>query len=295
MPNVYMAVSLLAGEALLAALQRAGSGRLELPAADRQAAEERLTTVLAASAAERNYALEDRDEIVWAYGYRVRFLSRWIAIRASDRARLQAPLQAAVDALVGLMPDDGMFFHEYANPFATATALQVLALARDAGAKVDSGLVERGARALVRCRAENGAYTYGAVRGTARAAVPGAAGRMPLCEQALLRWGRTEPASVQRALAAAFEHHGLLAAVRKYDDHADQHGYGGFFFWFDMLGRAEAIMLLADDDQRAGWQGQQRQLVLGLPEIDGCFVDSHELGRAYGTAMALLCLHTLDP
>ena len=29
---------------------------------------------------------------------------------------------------------------------------------------------------------------------------------------------------------------------------------------------------------------------MALPEIDGCFVDSHEIGRCYGTAMALLCL-----
>jgi hypothetical protein len=30
-----------------------------------------------------------------------------------------------------------------------------------------------------------------------------------------------------------------------------------------------------------------------LPEFDGCFVDSHELGRCYGTAMALLCFDVL--
>ena len=28
-------------------------------------------------------------------------------------------------------------------------------------------------------------------------------------------------------------------------------------------------------------------------EIDGCFVDSHELGKSYGTAMGLLCLARL--
>jgi hypothetical protein len=27
-----------------------------------------------------------------------------------------------------------------------------------------------------------------------------------------------------------------------------------------------------------------------LPEIDGCFVDSHELGKTYGTAMGLLVM-----
>ena len=35
---------------------------------------------------------------------------------------------------------------------------------------------------------------------------------------------------------------------------------------------------------------RQRRIVLETAEIDGCWVDSHELGRTYGTAMALLTL-----
>ncbi len=117
---------------------------------------------------------------------------------------------------------------------------------------------------------------------------------MPLCELARSLWGKATASEVQEALAAAFEHHAALAAVRKYDDHADRHGYGGFFFWFDMLGRTEALMSLPQSAQRELWRGQQRKLILDLPEFDGCFVDSHELGRSYGTAMALLCLFSLD-
>jgi hypothetical protein len=30
--------------------------------------------------------------------------------------------------------------------------------------------------------------------------------------------------------------------------------------------------------------------VLSIPEFDGSFIDSHELGKSYGTAMALLVL-----
>jgi hypothetical protein len=296
LPNVHIAISFLAGEALLAALQRAGDGRLDLAEADRARAGQRLDALLAAAADGQRFATRDGDEIVWAYGYRVRGLARWIQLRPADRARLLPRLQDAVEALLALQPDDGIWFHEYPNPFATATALQVLAMAREAAAAVDPERGERGARALIRCRSENGAYTYGAPgRGRARAGVPGAAGRMPLCEQALLLWGKAGQPELRAALTAAFEHHGLLAAVRKYDDHADAHGYGGFFFWFDMLGRAEAVMRLDDATQRGLWQAQQKKLVLDLPEFDGCFVDSHELGRAYGTAMALLCLHVLDP
>jgi hypothetical protein len=33
---------------------------------------------------------------------------------------------------------------------------------------------------------------------------------------------------------------------------------------------------------------------MGLPEFDGAFMDSHEIGRCYGTGMALWCLGTLN-
>ena len=150
-------------------------------------------------------------------------------------------------------------------------------------------------RSLLACRTKEGAYSYGQTRAgrRPRAVVAGAAGRMPLCELALHLWGAADQDALTGALEQGFEHHGLLAAVRKYDDHADRYGYGGFFFWFDMLGRAEAAMAVEDAARRGRWQAQQKKLVLDLPEFDGCFVDSHELGRCYGSAMALLCLDVL--
>ena len=41
-------------------------------------------------------------------------------------------------------------------------------------------------------------------------------------------------------------------------------------------------------------RGMEVHQKLLVPEIDGCFVDSHELGRCYGTAMALLSLADLE-
>jgi hypothetical protein len=297
LPNVHLAVTFLAGEALLRAAARAEAGRLALAPELRLGIERQLEATLRAAAEPGRFAVQDRDEILWAYAYRTRFLARWRLLRPGDGGKAAAEaLGPAVAALCALQPETGIWFHEYGNPFAIATALQALAFARDASAVVPDEVVARGLAALVQCRTEKGAYTYGHPgRRPPRATVEAAAGRMPLCELALLQWERSDAASLEAALAAAFEHHGLLAAVRKYDDHADQHGYGGFFFWFDMLGRAEATMHLQDAALRGRLQAQQKKLVLDLPEFDGCFVDSHELGRAYGTAMALLCFAVLDP
>ena len=52
----------------------------------------------------------------------------------------------------------------------------------------------------------------------------------------------------------------------------------------------EAIGKIKDEALRKKMAKQQRDIIMALPEIDGCFVDSHELGRVYGTAMALLSL-----
>ena len=115
-----------------------------------------------------------------------------------------------------------------------------------------------------------------------------------LGELALSSWGIGKQEWLQRASDASFEHHAKLAGVRKYDDHSNRHGHGGFFFWYDMRARSEAIMQLEDPEARAKAIAAQRELILSLPEIDGCFVDSHELGRAYGTAMALLSLRVMQ-
>ena len=42
--------------------------------------------------------------------------------------------------------------------------------------------------------------------------------------------------------------------------------------------------------QGAPFVADQRARILALPEIDGAFIDSHEIGKAYGTAMALIVL-----
>lgn len=290
LPNVWAAVTCLAGMALLAAEERIGDGRLVVDAGIRA----RMTAMLGRihqNARDNVWlAMSDKDEIVWARAYAVRFLAAWAQRHAGDGEHGPA-LRQAVGALFALQPETGAWFHEYGNPFATATALQALHDAAALDIELDGQRVAAGLAALAKNRTDEGAFSYGhTARGKPRASVIGSAGRIPLCEFALFLHGKSDQERLGRAVAAGLEHHPLLAAVRKYDDHADRYGYGGFFFWFDMLARTEAMLHLADAGQRAAAIARQREIVLALPEFDGCFVDSHELGRAYGTAMALLCL-----
>jgi hypothetical protein len=119
-----------------------------------------------------------------------------------------------------------------------------------------------------------------------------AAGRMPLCELALLIAGKSDQEKLRSAIEKSFEHHEILERVRKVDDHADQYGNGGFFFWYDLHGRSAAIEAIKDEPTKVAFRRQLQSTILSITEIDGAFVDSHELGKTYGTAMALLCLST---
>ena len=98
--------------------------------------------------------------------------------------------------------------------------------------------------------------------------------------------GQAKAEGILAALDLSLKHQPLLERIRKYDDHADAYHNGGFFFWYDQYGRAIA----AKSVSAAAALAKQREIVLQIPEIDGCWVDSHELGRVYGTAMALLTL-----
>ncbi len=262
LPNVYMAVTALCA----LALRERGE-----PATVKDA----LVRAEKYMKDESKIASEDSDEIAWAYAYRLLYFAR-----SGDKA----VMATLVRKLGVLQRPTGTWFHEYDNPFVTATVLHALDEAKKAGAEVPEAMVRKGAAALQSTRDRKGVFSYDFPgRG---GAVQGGAGRMPLLEFALHLSGLSTKEALAASLETSFKHHPLLERVRKYDDHADVHRNGGFFFWYDQHGRALAAKAAGLDAALA----RQREIVLSIAEIDGCWVDSHELGRPYGTAMALLTL-----
>lgn len=283
LPNVHVAVTALVGMALLDA-------REMVDTANTAAIDKAVARCLDFVTDETNLNRVDRDEILWADAYRVRFIVRCRHGRKDDA--LAAKLQAAVKALENLQSRRGTWYHEYANAFVTATALIALHDAREAGATVDAAKVEAGCSALNNLRSQDGSYPYYARPNPEGRAgnVPAAAGRMPLCELALHVWDKSDQSRLAYALEKSFEFHRHLDSARKYDNHTSTYAYGGFFFWYDMRSRTEAVAAIGDQELRSRMMKQQLDLIMQLPELDGCFVDSHELGRCYGSAMAMLCL-----
>lgn len=284
LPNVHVAVSALVSWALLE--QRPQTASMALKEQMRVTFEDLTKYVVD----DDNLNPVDTDEYVWAVLYRMRLYARWLDLRPMDDRHVQPRLADAVEEMWRLQMPSGAWAHEYPNPFVTASVLVGLHHAKRHGIEILPDAVSRGIGSLKACRTADGAVTYGQARPgrPARARIQGGVGRMPLLEHALLLWDEGSQQDLENALAASFENEAELFRVRKYDDHASREGYGGFFFWYDLHVRWEALQALENEDKRKEWMRSQTRTVKGLPEFDGCFIDSHEIGRAYGTAMAWL-------
>ncbi len=287
LPNVYVAVTSISAMALLEAHSHPELKDLQ------PRIEKAIEKAAAYVTDESNFSLQDKDEIFWAYLYRLRLFNRLQAKWKTGAVEMEACLKS----LASVQTSGGDWYHEYNNPFVTASALWAMKESELLGAKVDASSVEAGIAALEKCRFASGGWTYGSPRqGSASAKqankrnVVGSAGRTPLCEGALVIWDRADNDALLASIRAAFEMHDDMDVARKYDDHTSSYSYGGFFYWYCMESRSQAILKVQDEVTRKDMADQQRDIVLSVPEIDGCFVDSHEIGRSYGTAMALLCL-----
>ncbi|MAG55697.1 MAG: hypothetical protein CMJ83_05345 [Planctomycetes bacterium] len=284
LPNVYLAITALAGVALM-------EWRDVHPAGVDPAVERAADFLLN----EQNLAPKDRNEIAWAHAYRLIFFEHYLRNPAAKKkAAARTKARALVKELVDSQLSSGAWRHEYANPFVTATIIHALARAKRARVPTGQDTLEQAGKSLLQRRGQDGTFSYGQ-RGRAGSAPQAAAGRMPLCELALLLTGKSDQQKLAHAVETSFKHHDLLDTVRKYDDHADRYHNGGFFFWYDMYGRLEAIAAVEDTAKRKVFTQQMLQLVLDLPEIDGGFIDSHEIGKTYGTAMGMICLKALLP
>lgn len=288
--NVHVAVSSLAGLSLLEASKK------PMFADQDKRIQSALSRIKNYVSNDANLNLFDRDEILWAQAYRIRFLA---AMQTEKKEPSPESLQKAVTQLESLQLKTGGWYHEYANAFVSATALTALFDAKQAGAKTDEVKIDRGLKRLASQRFSNGAYPYATRRENGKGIgtendLAGAGGRIAICELARRRWGEINDTDFVAAVGKSMEYHELLAKALKYDNHTSTFAYGGFFFWYDMQARSESIALIADAESKIKLTQQQKELILALPEIDGCFIDSHELGRSYGTAMALLSLSALE-
>ncbi len=275
-PNVHMAVTGLACAALLEW---------------REVDPEGVDTALARG---EKYILDDKklargeNEECYAEAYRLLYLAGRYASLKDEAARKKVVglMDGIVTNIAALQDQKGNWAHEYPNPFVTAAVLQMLQKARKAGANVDDAIFSRGSDALKETRDEQGRQAYGA--GRKGSSDSNSSGRNAMCEAALLENKATERKMFEAAMDQFWSFLDRRENVRVCDFHSDQE-LAGFFFFNNFYHTSEAVSLL---EGKAKEEAQSRAAahLAKIPEIDGSFIDSHEMGKSYGTAAALLSL-----
>ncbi|MCA8969432.1 MAG: hypothetical protein KDC95_06600, partial [Planctomycetes bacterium] len=289
LPNVRVAVTALAATALLAW---------------RDFDEKRVDAALAR--AERYLRDDDRvalgtEEEVYSQAYRILYWTRRAAARFGVSDEPVKNLSALVQRASAIQDKNtGFFAHEYKNAFCTGSMLWSIWLAKQAGVAVEDDLVHLGLSALRSARRDDGSFSYGGSAADRDSRRPPAesitrlkdsSARMPVCESVLHAFGSSDGERLAHAYETFLTYLDRLARVRKADFHSDGE-LGGFFFWHAVFHASEALEPLEPELEKRV-RDRVRQLVVSIQEIDGSFVDSHELGKSYGTAMALLTMANL--
>jgi hypothetical protein len=223
---------------------------------------------------EANFA-RDRHEECYAHAYRLHYFAR----RGDTTS-----MGKVVARLAAIQEDEGFWAHEYANAFATAAVAHALVTARTAGAEVPGFILQRAADALLSARDPQGRQPYRV--GEKPDNDKSTSARTALCELALRGIGR--PADVAAGVDRYWAFQKRMEGVRLYDYHSDGR-LAGFFYFHAGFHTLEAARTLPEPARGTSLKRFREQL-LEIPEIDGAFVDSHELGKSYGTASALLML-----
>jgi hypothetical protein len=194
-----------------------------------------------------------------------------------------------VERLYELQDREGFWSHEYPSAFATAAVVRCMALARKAGAEVPDAILQRAADAILKTRGEGGRQYYRHEPGKPSSSEKNSMGRTASSELALYQCGRGSLADVAAGVEKYWKHIARLESVRTCDNHADEE-LAGFFYFNAVFHTLEAARML-EEPARGEHLKKFRAQILAIPEWDGSFVDSHELGKSYGTAMGLLILN----
>ncbi|MSR47104.1 MAG: hypothetical protein EXS13_08570 [Planctomycetes bacterium] len=235
------------------------------------------------------------NEECYAHAYRILYLDRSLEQTEDDAQRsiLIERMTRLTAALTKTQGMNGQWAHEYPNAFSTAIALDALRRAKARGVAVQDAQLAKGLEGLEGARHADGTFAYGGA-GAKGAPSPHAdhaknsSGRMPLCEGELFAAGRSDIRRLAHALSTYQQFYDRFEKISKCDFHTDGE-LGGFFFFHDVYHTSVSIGLLppAAQPPLKHWLLEK---IAALPEIDGAFLDDHEIGKSCSTAYGLLAL-----
>jgi len=183
--------------------------------------------------------------------------------------------------------------------FVTAPATQSLLLARSQGEKVPDEILERCREVLESDRMKDGAFTYGGKGDSEDSkedgidALPGSAGRSPLCETTLILLGGGSLDAVRAALENINTNREHLEERRAQPGtHEGTYAIAPYFYLYGHRFAAQAIMLLPEKEREKQLQ-RLIEPIISVRNENGSWSDrSEDLPRArfVGTSFSLYVL-----
>lgn len=257
---------------------------------------------------EKPQAVVYMDYTAWAAWSQLELLCDALPMGLVDRSelldwggRLVADLQQRVRRNGGWSyflsgSADGSDGPEQSISFTTGAVVIGLLRAKKAGVEVPDDLLAAALDCLEAMRNDDGYFAYMLHHPGDRPqhnTPAGAAGRGPVCELALLLGGRSDEQRLEHALTLYERHAGGLAAEGgKALMHAGADTQGCHYVFFDFMMASRAARHLGGN-ALARHRALALDLVLARRLTDGSFLDTPILGRAFGSAAALLTLESL--
>lgn len=172
----------------------------------------------------------------------------------------------------------------------TGPALLALARAKDAGFAVDPESLEAGRTVMLKMRGDPGVYTYTYPVPESFKRADLSLGRGCVCEHALRRLGAVSADDLEATIARFLkDREELRMPVKLSKGWLPPRAVSSYFYFYAYDHAARAI---ADHGEKAVERlALLRDDMLKVGEADGTWVDFEEIGKPYGTAMAL---HILD-
>ena len=252
---------------------------------------------------------------VWGNLYALQCLSRASADPRwpAERERFQAAARRQLESLARFQSALGGWGYydftyqtqrpsgEHATSFTTAAALVALDEARRAGLEVPERMTRSGVAFLATLRNGNGAYLYSTGHrfypNNRASKIKGSLGRSQAGECALSRFGKAGPAEATRGLENFFTYHHFLDIGRQRQwPHEAWYATAGYYYFFGHYYAALNIAALPEAG-RDRFAPRLTAVLLRTQEPDGSWWDFPMYGysKAYGTALALLALTTVNP
>lgn len=236
----------------------------------------------------------------WSLSFTLLFLRRCLdhAEFQSDQKHIKDKMRRLIKLIRRAQLRGGWGYRDLSSAsFLTAMVLLALKKTQEAGFEIPERVIKKGISTLKSLRKGKGVFRYSSVRNRRKDmrvdTKKGSIGRGCICELALFRWGVTKRRDLEQTLGNFFKYRRSVLVKRlkegKRGSHSGPYGIAPFYFFFSHY-FASIVAEELGKEFKNKYHPKLTMTLLKMQSKNGYWVDSEEVGRDYGTGMALLTL-----